>query len=445
MVTQRVLIFGGEAAGWPAAGGEPAGRPDAEVVVVEMGRFTSYSACGIPYVIGGTVSGGVERLVARTPEHHRERGIDVRIRHEAMAIDTDAGTVEVLDQTTGTTTQLGYDALMIATGGSPIRPPLPGIDLPFVRGVQTLTDAEQLVSLAHQGCRRIVIVGGGYIGLEMAEAYIERGCTATVVERAPEPLQVLDPDFGARVREKLTNFGCDVLTSTDVQGFEPGRVLTDAGPIDADLVVLGIGVAPRSELAEAAGIELGVRKAIAVDDRQATSIEGIWSAGDCATATHVVTGQPTFIPLGTYANKHGRVAGVNIAGGDARSAPIAGTGVTKLCDLEIGLTGLTQRAATEAGFDAVAVTIDTTTAAGYMPDARPMTVRLTAERGTGRLLGGQILGGPGAAKRIDIIATALAARMTVADVADLDLGYAPPFSSVWDPVAQAAREAIKAV
>lgn len=444
-MTQRVVIIGGDAAGMTAAGRVRAGRPEAEIVVVEMGRFTSYSACGIPYLVGGMVNGGVERLVARTPDEHQRRGIDVRIQHEATAIDTAAGTVEVLDRTTGTTTELDYDQLMIATGGAPIRPPLPGIDLPFVQGVQTLTDAERLLSLAGTGFRRVVIVGGGYIGLEMAEAFIQRGCSATVVEQGEQPLGLLDSDFGAQIADKLRAFGVEVRTGTAVEAFEPGRVVSDDGEIDADLVVLGIGVAPRTELAKAAGLELGARDAIRVDDRQATSVAGVWAAGDCATATHAVTGEAVHIALGTYANKHGRVAGVNIAGGDAHSAPVCGTAVTKLCDLEIGLSGLTPTAAEQAGFDAVAVTIDTTTAAGYMPDAHSMTVRMTAERGTGRLLGAQIVGGPGAAKRIDVVATALAARMTVADVADLDLGYAPPFSSVWDPIAQAARETIKAV
>ena len=451
---QRVVIIGGDAAGMTAAGRVRGGASDAEVVALEMGRFTSYSACGIPYAIGGLVAGGVERLVARSPEQHRQRGVDVRLHHEATAIDTAAGTVEVLDQHAGETYQLGYDQLMVATGGAPIRPSLPGIDLPFIQGVQTLGDAERLLALAEDGCRRVVIVGGGYIGLEMAEAFIERGCSATIVERGAQPLALLDEDFGARIAAALRQRGIDVRTETTVEGFAPQRVITDGGELPADLVVLGIGVRPRSELAAAAGIELGVQDAIRVDDRQATSVDGVWSAGDCATAVHVVTGAPVHIPLGTYANKHGRVAGLNIArrlagaegaGDDARALPVAGTAVTKLCKLEIGLTGLRQDTAIDAGLDAVTVTIEATTQAGYMPGARPMTVRMTAERGTGRLLGAQILGGPGAAKRIDVVATALAAGMTVADVAELDLGYAPPFSGVWDPVAVAAREATKEV
>ncbi len=393
----------------------------------------------------GASTGGVEALVARSPEEHRRRGIDVRTHHEAIGIDSARGEVEVVDEHAGTIRRIGYDELLIATGGEPIRPDLPGVDLPIVRGVQDLADAQVLLSLAESRCRRVVIVGGGYIGLEMAEAYIERGCTATVVERLPQPMPVIDEDFGARVADAMRDRGIDVRTETDVEGFEPDAVVTADGRVPADLVILGVGVRPRSDLAAAAGIELGPKHAIRVDDRQATSTPHVWAAGDCASSTHLVTGQPVHIPLGTYANRHGRVAGINMAGGAARSRPVLGTAITKLCTLEIGLTGVRLDPAREAGLDAVATTIKATTVAGYLPHATPMTIRLVAERGSGRLLGAQIIGGPGSAKRIDTVATAITAGMTVADVMDLDLAYAPPFSSVWDPVAVAARETLKQV
>ena len=197
--------------------------PDDEVIVLEAGRFTSYSACGIPFVVGGVVTGGVEALVARSPDEHRRRGIDVRIHHEAVAIDTSAGVVEVLDEEPGRPNRLGYDQLLVATGGAPIRPDLPGIDLPFVRGVQTLEDAEVLLSLAEQGCRRVVVVGGGYIGLELAESFIERGCTATIVERQAQPLGVLDADFGQRVAAALEAHGIDVRVKRRRRGFRAGQ------------------------------------------------------------------------------------------------------------------------------------------------------------------------------------------------------------------------------
>jgi NADPH-dependent 2,4-dienoyl-CoA reductase/sulfur reductase-like enzyme len=445
LASRRAIVIGGDAAGMTAASRIRATDPSMDVVVLERGRFTSYSACGIPYVVGGVVAGGVEALVVRDPAEHRRRGIDVRTNHAALAVDVVAGEVELLDEHAGEVLRWGYDELLIATGGEPVRPDLPGIDLPFVQGVQDLTDAQRLLALAEQGCRRTVIVGGGYIGLEMAEAFIERGCTATVVDQGGQPLRLVDADFGRHVAAAMRERGVEVLTETAVHGFEPGRVLTSVGSLDADLVVLGIGIAPRSGLAEGAGIELGPKGAIQVDRRQATSAEHVWAAGDCAASEHLVTGRPVHIALGTYANKHGRVAGINMGGGEARSRPVLGTAITKLCQLEIALTGLRAQDAVDAGIDAVSVTLEATTSAGYLPYARPMTVRMAAERGTGRLLGAQIVGGPGAAKRIDTVATALTAGMTVADVAELDLAYAPPFASVWDPVAQAAREATKVV
>ncbi|CAN5751838.1 MAG: FAD-dependent oxidoreductase [Ilumatobacteraceae bacterium] len=441
----RHVIVGGDAAGMTAAGRIRSAAPDDEVVVFEAGRFTSYSACGIPFVVGGIVAGGPEALVARTPDQHRDRGIDVRTNHEVTAIDTAKGEVEFVDRHAGSIERMGYDRLLIATGGEPIRPDLPGIGLPMVQGVQNLEDADRLYRLAEEACRRIVVVGGGYIGLEMAEAYVHRGCSATVVEKSAQPLALLDADLGRKAAEAMRAHGIEVHCGVSVKGFERGKVITSDGDLDADLVVLGIGVGPRANLARDAGIELGAGGAVHVDDHQATTTDGVYSAGDCAESRHLVTGEPVHIPLGTYANRHGRVAGVNMAGGDARSPGVLGTAITKLCELELALTGLSERSAVDAGLDAVSVTVDTTTHAGYLPDATQMTVRLVAERGSGRVLGAQIAGGPGAAKRIDIVAVAITAGMTVADVADLDLAYAPPFSSVWDPVAQAAREAIKAV
>jgi NADPH-dependent 2,4-dienoyl-CoA reductase/sulfur reductase-like enzyme len=420
-------------------------RPDTEIVALERGNWTSYSACGIPYVVGGVVTGGIERLIARSPEAHREAGTDVRMGHEAMGIDLDRRSLDVRGADGGRYA-LGFDQLMIGTGGTPIRPPLPGIDLPFIHGVQTLDDAAHLLRHAQDGhCHGIVVVGSGYIGLEMAEAFVERGCTVTVIEQAEQPMSTLDPEMGALVAAAMVSYGIDLRLGLEVTGFEPGVIATAAGPVGADLVVLGLGVGPNSALASAAGLTLGVKDAIRVDRRQETSAPGVWAAGDCAETTHLVTGQPVHIPLGTYANKHARVAGVNIAGGDARSPMVLGTAITKVCDTEIARTGLTETEARQAGLDHVAETIETTTRAGYFPTAAKMTVKVVAERGTGRLLGAQIVGGDAAAKRIDTCAAAITAGMDVQQVLDLDLAYAPPFSSVWDPIAVAARQALKRI
>jgi NADPH-dependent 2,4-dienoyl-CoA reductase/sulfur reductase-like enzyme len=286
--------------------------------------------------------------------------------------------------------------------------------------------------------------GAGYIGLEIAEAFCHRGCTSIVVDQATQPMITVDPEIGAIVADALERHGIEFRAGVQVQGFEPGRVLTDQGPIDADLVVLGIGTLPRADLGANAGLTTGVKGAITVDDHQRTSADGIWAAGDCATSTHLVTGEQVHMALGTYANRQARVAGLNIGGGDARFPGVLGTAVTRLCDLEIGRTGLSSVEAARAGLSVVTTTIESTTRAGYYPGAEPLTLRLISEQGSGRVVGGQIAGGQGAAKRVDVVATAITAGMTVDDLVDLDLGYAPPFGGVWDPVAVAARMAVSA-
>ena len=440
------MVIGGDAAGMSAASQIRRRQPDREVVVLEKGNWTSYSACGIPYHVSGAVE-TLDDLVARTPQEFRDRyRIDVRMHHEAMSIDVGAGKVEVRDHDHDRSLSIGYDDLVIATGATPLRPSLPGIDGDCIFGVQTLDDAADLLSYARTSkCRDVVVVGGGYIGLEMAEAFLSWGATVTVVDGSDQVMGTLDADMARRVTDGMRRRGIRVRLGEAVTGFEPGAVLTKSGSITADLVILGMGVAPRSALAGDAGIELGPRDAVAVDRGQRTSADGVWAAGDCAASYHRVSQRWTHVALGTVANKQGRVAGVNIGGGYATFAGVVGTAITKVCELEIARTGLTEREAADAGFGHVAVTIESTSKASYFPGARPMTVKMVAERGTGRVLGAQIVGGDGAAKRIDTVATAVTAGMSVHDVVDLDLAYAPPFSSVWDPIAVAAREAARAV
>jgi len=422
--------------------------PGLDVVALERGRWTSYSACGIPYLIGGEVK-ALEDLVVRRPQELRDSlGIDVRMRCEAMAIDLGAGKVEIRNHDQGRTFQLGFDLLHLGTGASPFRPLLPGIELPFIGGVQTLDDAASLLrqvnhppSWAPSGIKRVVVVGAGYIGLEVAEAFVRRDASVTVVTNTPEVMTSLDPDMGAEVTKALQGLGVTVRRSVEVTGFEPGSVVTADGAIPADLVVLGMGVAPNAQLAEEAGLDLGTAGAVRVDRRQCTSHEAIYAAGDCCTSTHLVSGREVYVALGTVTNKQARVAGTNLGGGYATFAGVLGTAVTKVCQLEVGRTGLNEAEAADAGFSAVTATVESTTTAGYLESAGPVRVKVVAERGTGRLLGAQIVGhAPGAAKRIDIAATALTARMSCDEVAELDLGYAPPFSPLWDPVAIAARK-----
>ncbi|WP_459546738.1 FAD-dependent oxidoreductase [Nocardia sp. X0981] len=453
-MTERLVIVGGDAAGMSAAAQARRFRDaqDLEIVVFERGHFTSYSACGIPYWVGGQVRDR-DQLIARTPAEHRARQIDVRLRSEIVELDVARGRVRSRDLAGGTETWIGYDELVLATGARPIRPELPGIDAPGVHGVQTLDDGEALIAtLTATSGRRAVVVGAGYIGVEMAEALIRRGFEVTVVHRGDEPMSTLDPDMGALVRTALGGLDVDVVGRSEVTGIRTGAdgraraVVAGAAEYPADVVVLGIGVAPETGLARAAGLPIGEYGGLLTDSAlRVRGYENIWAGGDCVEVLDLVSGMRRHIPLGTHANKHGQIIGANIGGGYATFPGVVGTAVSKVCDLEVARTGLREKDARAAGLRYVTATIESTSRAGYYPDAAPMTVKMLAERLTGRLLGVQIVGREGAGKRVDIAAVALTAGMTVAQMTTLDLGYAPPFSPVWDPVLVAARKAVRAV
>ncbi|MFD8589342.1 FAD-dependent oxidoreductase [Streptomyces sp. NPDC059637] len=453
-MAERMVVIGGDAAGMSAAAQARRMRPeeDLEIVALERGRRTSYSACGIPYWIGGRVDGPA-RLVARSPEEHRRRGIDVRTGTEAVEIDLERQRVRTRDADDGTERWTGYDHLVVATGASPLRPDLPGMDAGGVHGVQTLEDGEAVVrDLESHPARRAVVVGAGYIGVEMAEALVGRGLQVTVLERAEQPMSTLDPDMGVLVRDAMKGMGIDVVTGAAarevlVDGAGRARaVVTDDAEYPADVVVLGLGVRPNTGLAKAAGLPLGASGGLLTDLAQRVRGHGdVWAGGDCVEVLNLVSGSEQHVALGTHANKHGRVIGTNIGGGYATFPGVVGTAVSKVCDLEIARTGLTEAQARSAGLQFVTVVTESTSRAGYYPGAQPMTVKAIAERFTGRLLGLQIVGREGAGKRVDIAAVALTARMTVEQMTALDLGYAPPFSPVWDPVLVAARKAAAAV
>jgi NADPH-dependent 2,4-dienoyl-CoA reductase/sulfur reductase-like enzyme len=441
-MAERLVVIGGDAGGMTAATNARRMRSDLEIVAFERGSRTSYSACGIPYLVSGDVA-DVDALVARTPRELRDTNrIDVRIGHEVKGIDLDRRQVEVHDRGHDRVFRIGFDHLLIGTGARPSLPDLPGADGEQVRGVQTLEDGADLLAFAEKShCQRVVVVGGGYIGLELAEAFVMWGADVTLVDSNAHVMRTLDPDMAALVEAALDRHSVTVRTGVQVTAFEPGTVHTDAGPIAADLVVLGLGVRPNSELAEAAGITLGARGSVKVDRRQQTDVEGVWAAGDCAESFHLVSQRPVHVALGTVANRQGRVAGINIGGGYATFPGVVGTAITKICATEVARTGLTETEAARDGFRAVTATIESTTRAGYFPGSAPLTVKLVVEVGTGRLLGGQIVGGDGAGKRIDTLAVAITARMTAEDLLVADLSYAPPFSPVWDPLATAARVA----
>ncbi|MCF3144853.1 FAD-dependent oxidoreductase [Streptomyces platensis] len=455
MTTERLVVVGGDAAGMAAASQARRLRKPDELAITafERGHFTSYSACGIPYWVGGDVD-GPDALIARTAEEHRARDIDLRMRTEVTELDLDRGRVRTRElDGGGRESWTGFDKLVLATGARPRRPGLPGIDAPGVHGVQTLDDGQALLdTLDASSGRRAVVVGAGYIGVEMAEALIRRGYEVTVLEQSAQPMSTLDPDMGALVHEAMCGMGIETVCGTTVTGVltdTEGRaraVTTEDGEYPADVVVLGLGVRPETTLAAAAGLPLGESGGLLTD--LAMRVRGrdhIWAGGDCVEVLDLVSGRTRHIALGTHANKHGQVIGANVGGGYATFPGVVGTAVSKVCDLEIARTGLLEREALAAGLRFVTATVEATNRAGYYPGARPMHVKMLAERRTGRLLGVQIVGREGAGKRVDVAAVALTAGMTVERMTALDLGYAPPFSPVWDPVLVAARKATGAV
>ncbi|MEJ2889974.1 FAD-dependent oxidoreductase [Actinomycetospora aeridis] len=451
-MSKRIVVIGGDATGMSAASTalRHAGDGELEVIVLERGHYTSYSACGIPYWISGHV-GDRDELIARSPEEHREAGIDVRMRTEATAIDLEKRSVSVRGIDDGDAYELGFDELVIATGAVPTVPPLEGSDAQGIFGVQSLEQGEEIVKdLADGDRRRAVVVGAGYIGVEMAEAMVVRGIETTIVDQAPEPFTQVDPDMGALIREAMEGMGITVLTGAGVDGFdvgEDGRVrAVRAGDtvLPADIVIIGLGVKPNVALAEDAGLTIGASGGIVTDVRMQAA-PGVWAGGDCVEVHHRLSGKGVHIALGTHANKHGRIIGTNIAGGYGAFPGVIGTAISKVCDLEIGRTGLTESEAQAAGFGYVSTSVESTTTAGYWPGAETMTVKVLAEQRTGRLLGAQIVGRPGSGKRIDVFATAIWNAMTVEEMTFMDLSYAPPFSPVWDAVLVAARKAAKEV
>jgi CoA-dependent NAD(P)H sulfur oxidoreductase len=460
------VIIGGDAAGMSAASKIKRELPDAHVIVFERGEHISYSACGMPYWIAGIVA-SARQLVVLTPEEARnERGIDVRTGHTVTAIDPPAKTVTVQRAATGETFTQSYERLLIATGASAVRPPIPGIELPAIFTLHNLADAKRIERfIVEQRPQRAVVIGGGYIGLQMVEALHDRGLTVSVVERLPALMPIFDGDMVADVTAHVAEKSVGIYTATTVLAIEehaaglaviieqPATASTEGRrcELPADIVLVSTGVRPNRELAADAGLRIGETGAIWVDERMRTSDPSIYAAGDCVEHHHLVLGHNAWIPLATSANKGGRVAGDNMAGGDARFPGIVGTAVVKVFEYTMALTGLTEAAAHASGHFGAdgewvgGAVISENDRAGYWPGVETLRVKVLFDRRDGRLLGGQLVGKEGVNKRIDILATALHARMTVMDVAWLDLSYAPPYSPVWDPVQVAAGVAVNKV
>lgn len=446
----RIVVIGGVAAGMSAASQAKRRLPQAEVIAFERGPYVSYGACGIPYNLEDPAR-PIDDLVVIRPERFRsERGIDVRLRHEAYAIDPVGKRVRVCDLAAGRDFDQPYDKLVIATGASAVKPPLPGIDLPGVFLLRELTDGAALkAKLAEARVKRAVIIGAGYIGMEMAEALRVRGLEVSVLERAPQAAPGYAPEIAALVATELAARDVTLRTGVSVLGIahagEGLRVETDRGEFPAELVLVSVGVQPNAQLAADADIQLGQSGAIAVDDRQRTSVADVYAAGDCCEAWHRVLDRPAWIPLGTTANKQGKVAGANAAGADESFGGIVGTAGFRMFNLEVARTGLGPADIRLAGLDTVAAASVHASRGHHYPGSVPLTTVLYVERDSGRLLGAQMAGRDTVATRIDVLAAALHAGMTLKEIEGLDLAYAPPYAPVYDPILIAAGVARKAI
>ena len=447
---EKVIVIGGTAAGLSAASKAKRVRPDLEIEVYEKTGYISYGACGLPYFVGGMIDDPNE-LVSLFPEEMvNKRGIPTYTHHEVTAIDRAAKTVSVTDLDTGRQFTRPYDKLVIATGAVPIRPELPGIGLDGVYYLRTVEDGIYLKQ-AIGDRKRIAILGGGFIGLEMAEELTQAGVEVHIFEQLPRLLPFLDESFSALTAQTLADHGVQLHTGAEVTAIsgENGRVTAVESSqglrVEVDSVLVSIGVRPASQLARDCGLELGLKGGIVVDEHQRTSDPAIWACGDCVQMKHLITGAPAYVPLGTTANKQGRVAGGSLAGEDASFPGVLGSMVTKVFDLHIAATGLTLDQARAAGYDAAASIIRKRDCASYYPGGSDTRICLILDRDSGRVLGAQSVGGPTVAGRINVFATAITAGMTVAQVNELDLVYAPPVAPVYDPILIAASQAVKLV
>lgn len=386
--------------------------------------------------------------MVRSPQVFREKhNIDARVHHRALALDLTKRTVRAENLETGKPLEEPFDHLLIATGAQPVLPKIPGLN---ARGIYTLGTLQSGIEVRNavdqEKPRRVVLVGAGYIGLEMAENLIRRGIEVHIVEKAPQVMSTIDADLAAFLAEELRKNGVQLFLEESLEGFEleDGKVravITDRRRLSADLVILGLGVRPNSRLAKEAGIPLGETGGIKVDEMMRTGAVGVWAAGNCTEAFHLVSRRPVAFALGTVANKQGRVAGINIAGGRAVFLGVVGTAMAKVFDWEVARTGLQEKEAKQAEISPLSVKIESRTRADYYPGAGKIFVKITFEQSSGRLLGGQIVGQEGAGKRIDVLATALHAGLTLEEMINLDLGYSPPFSPAWDPLLIACRQA----
>ncbi len=448
---ERIVVIGAVAAGMSAASQAKRRKKGAQVIVLERGTHVSYGACGMPYNLQDPERPMDDLVVISADKFREERGIDLRTEHEVLRVDREKRVLLVRDRVRGVDYEQPYDALVFATGASAVHLPLKGMDLEGVLPLRTLADGHALKDrLASGSVKDAVILGAGYIGMEMAESLRARGVHVTLLEKLPQVIPGFEPELAKLVHAELLRHEVRVETDIAVSEVRPspgGRlsVLTSRGAFEADVVLAAVGVRPNVALARAAGIALGPTGAIAVDAMQRTNDPHVFAAGDCAEAFDRVMEHAVWVPLGTTANKQGKVAGANAAGASERFAGITSTAAFKVFDLEVGRAGMARADVERAGVDAVPVASKHRTRGHGQDESKPIDTVLFVERETRRLLGAQVVGGEGVKGRIDVLATALYAKLTVDDLAALDLAYAPPLAPVWDAVLIAAGVAQKAL
>jgi NADPH-dependent 2,4-dienoyl-CoA reductase/sulfur reductase-like enzyme/rhodanese-related sulfurtransferase len=445
----KVVVIGGVAAGPKTASRIRRLCDDAEVTIIERGEFLSYAGCGLPYYISGIVKEQKELMatpvgtVRDSVFFRHVKDVHVMNHTTATAIDRAGKTVSIRTEDGGEQ-EIEYDKLVLATGAESFIPPIPGVELENIYNLKDIHDADAIKEkLARHKALNAVIVGGGLIGVEVAEAFHEMGCRITVVEFLPNILPMMDPEMSALVEGHFEAHGVRIKTGTKVVEFtgdgQVEKVVTDQGEIPADIVIMAVGVRPATKLAEEAGLEIGPTRAIAVNDRMQTSDPDIFAAGDCAEKTHLITGKPCYVPLGSTANKEGRVAANVICDHNDSFPGVLGSAICKIFDFSVGRTGLGEKEAREAGYDVVTCQAPAPDKPHFIPGAKLLFLKLIADRKTRKLLGAQATGMGVADRRIDIAATALAAGMTVDQLAQLDLSYAPPFSPALDNIIAAAN------
>jgi NADPH-dependent 2,4-dienoyl-CoA reductase/sulfur reductase-like enzyme/rhodanese-related sulfurtransferase len=459
MEPKKLLIIGGVAGGASAAARARRLDERAEIILFERGPDISFANCGLPYHIGGTIAER-EKLLVTSPDMMRKRfKIDIRTRTEVVAIDRDNQEVVAKNIATGEEYRESYDALVLSPGAEPMRPPIPGIDHPKVLTLRNLQDMDKIIeALELHGIDRpdviskknVAVIGGGYIGLEMAEALVERGMKVSLIELAPQVMAPVDPEMATPLHQELIKQGVDLRLKTSVTAFASAGTeleleLSDGKQLIVDLAILAIGVKPETGLASAAGLDLGTTGGIQVDAHMQTSDPAIYAVGDAVEVLDFSTKQPALIPLAGPANRQGRIAADNIFGRESVYNQTQGTAICKVFDLAIGMTGLSEKAAKRSGIASEKIVVHPVSHASYYPGAHPLSLKLLFDPDSGKILGAQAVGADSVDKRIDVIAVAIRAGLTVYDLEDMELSYAPPYGSAKDPINYAGFVAVNAL